>query len=206
MIDYGSVDNREWHSISERLVRDFVCPIVAESERLITSFHFLFEPRLVFRLRCKNEESRKRVKNIIEYWFDKSEVASMVLETKPLQFDDEYDGEATSYGGEDNWQVAEKFLEASSRFYMRTIAGHRGKEFHIWKFIHLLLNCNNHLPPLEEGKTLVESFCERMAYWHTEKSSPLRGALDRATSLKLLKDFFDRLSQNWWKTDGDQER
>jgi hypothetical protein len=190
--DITCLDNREWHSACQQLVRDFVSPAVADCDRqeLLYSFHFLFEPHLLFRLKCKDEGSRKRVKDTVRTYFPN--IAALVREEQ-IAFDDNYHGEAPDYGGEENWLIVEKFLEAGSRFFMRRVTNHHGTRFTVWTLAHLFLNCNNYLPPLEECRSLVALFCERMQYYDAEANTPLKGSLDRETSRRYFYDFFDRL-------------
>ncbi len=186
--DQQRLGNEEWHQVSEQLIRDLVSPVIAECDdrRLITSFHFLFEPQLLFRLRCVSEQARSEVKELIIRRF--SAVSSIVRELA-INFNDDYYGEGDTYGGEENWLVMQKFLEASSRFFMRTIMPKidRGSNFTQWKFMHIFLNCSNHIPPLEEGRTLVNLYCERMRYWNVNIEQ----------SRRLLNSFFDELWSRW---------
>lgn len=182
--DQTQLDNKEWHDASRKLVQDFVSPVVVECENrhLITRFHFLFEPQLLLRLKCIDENACIEVKQIAERYF--SRVSSIVRQSA-IQFNDDYHGEAESYGGEENWLVMEDFLWSSSRFYVRsTTSGiHRGDNFTLQKFAHIFMNCNNRIPPLEEARTLIGLFCERMSYW----------SYDRQKSKELLDRFFDVL-------------
>lgn len=170
---FTTIDNRSWHSTCQELIRRFVSPTVEDCEKqgLIVSFHFLFEPHFLFRLRCADEASRVTVEQIVGSKF--SQVASTVREASP-QFSHDYHGEADGYGGEDNWLVVEKFLEASSRFFMRRATGSIGPYFTLWKLAHLFLNCNNFQPPFEEGRSLVAIFCERMQYAQVGNSDSRR--------------------------------
>jgi hypothetical protein len=166
------------------LIRDFVSPIIAECDDrlLIASFHFLFEPHLLFRLRCVNEQTRAEVKELKIRQFS---AVSSIIQELAVTSNDDYHGEADTYGGEENWLVMEKFLEASSRFFMRTIMRRidRGSNFEESKFMHIFLNCNNYIPPLEEGRESVNLYCERMRYWNVN--------VER--SRRLLNSFFDEL-------------
>lgn len=190
--DITRLDNREWHTICQQLVRDFVSPAVADCEKqeLLHGFHFLFEPHLLFRLKCKDEDSRKRVKEIVRIHFPS--IAALVRELQ-VTFDDNYYGEASAYGGKENWLVVEKFLEASSRFFMRRVTNNNGPRFTPWTLAHLFMNCNNYQVPLGECRSLVALFCERMQYYDAEAETALKGSLDRESSRKYLCDFFDTL-------------
>jgi len=114
LTELDTQNHKRWHSISERLVRDFVSPVIAECDKreLITSFHFTFGiPCLNLRLRCTDEANRSQVEKVIRERFAK---VDPIAELRP--FDRDYHGEASGYGGEENWLVMEQFLEASSRF------------------------------------------------------------------------------------------
>ena len=180
--------NIEWHQASEQLIRDLVSPVIVECDdrQLISSFHFLFEPHLLFRLRCVREQARSEVKELIISRFS---AVSSIVRKLAINFNDDYHGEGDTYGGEQNWLIMERFLEASSRFFMRTIVPNvdRGSNFTLQKFMHIFLNCNNHLPPLEEGRALVNLYCERMRYWNVNVDQ----------SRRLLNSYFDELWSQW---------
>jgi hypothetical protein len=186
--DQQRLGNTEWHQVSEQLIRDLVSPVIVECDnrQLITSFHFLFEPQLLFRLRCVSEEARSEVKELIIRQF---RAVSSIVRELAVTFNDDYHGKGDSYGGEENWLVMEKFLEASSRFFMRIKIPRidRGSNFTQWKFMHVFLNCNNHIPPLEEGRAMVNLNCARMRYWNVNVEQ----------SRRLINSFFDELWSRW---------
>jgi len=172
---FTAISNRAWHSACQELIRSFVSPTVDECESLITSFHFLFEPHLLFRLRCKDESARLKVEGIVA---DKFRQVAPIVREMEAQFSHDYHGEADDYGGEDNWLVVEKFLEASSRFFIRRATDRSGRYFSIWKLVHIFLNCNNFQPPFEESRSLVAIFCERMQYRGVAKDDSRRWLCD----------------------------
>lgn len=96
----------------DKVLLDFVKPIIktAENEKLLDTFHFLFEPELHLRIRLRKPEMVNCVEDIIS---QNAEKVKDLAEIKPTT----YSGEPNKYGKE-GWICAQKFFEIGSRFYL----------------------------------------------------------------------------------------
>lgn len=166
---YGERDN---------VLLDAVKPAVEalEKEKLIETFHFLFEPNfeLLFRVRLKKDASMKRVKSIVE-----SKLKPIKKLCTKIIPDEGYHGEGDpkanwSFGTE-GWVYAQKFLEYGSRItlLMRELkmgrkpltAGRMDSQFNVGKFVHCLLNQAGLGTPEEASFHFDRSFERMLRAW-----------------------------------------
>lgn len=95
----------------DKVLLDFLKPIIvsAETENLLSTFHFFFEPNgLHFRIRLKEPEKTERIKEIID---QNARKVKDLVEIRPTT----YFEEQKNYGVE-GWACAQKFFEFGCRF------------------------------------------------------------------------------------------
>lgn len=143
-----------------------------ETERLIQTFHFLFEPNfeILFRVRLNEDANMERVKQIVT---DKLRyIENLCSRIVP---DENYHGEgdpqATWSFGSEGWVHAQSFLEYGSRItlLMREVgmgrkpiqSGRLDSQFNTGKLVHCFLNQAG-LNTVEEAEFHNNMFFERM--------------------------------------------
>jgi hypothetical protein len=158
----------------DRVLLDAVKPAVEalEAEKLIQSFHFLFEPNfeILFRVRLSEDASMEDVKTIVDGKLDP--IKEICVKIDP---EEGYHGEGDpaanwSYGTE-GWSLTEKFLEYGSRvtLLMREVvmdrkpisAGRLDSQFRIEKLVHCFLN-EDGLSTVDEALFHIGRHCDRM--------------------------------------------
>ena len=154
--DYDAFINQEPEN-KLRLIHNMLSPLVRELEdaALIKTFHFLFEPFVLFRVRLVDTKDKAKVTQLIE-----EKVATCGIIEK-LEYKDAYVGEAERFG-ELNWQLVQHFLELSSRISFRMVeAGSDDpNKFNDSKLIHCYLNCRGHCGDLQEEHFYVRRLSE----------------------------------------------
>ena len=143
-----------------------------ESEGLIQTFHFLFEPNfeILFRVRLNEGASMERVKSIV---VDKLRpIEDLCSRIDP---DENYHGEGDPQAswsfGLEGWALTQKFLEYGSRtaLLMREVrmgrkpreSGRLDSQFNPSKLVHCFLNQVG-LGTSEEANFHINRFFERM--------------------------------------------
>ena len=143
-----------------------------ENEKLIQTFHFLFEPNfeILFRVHLNEDASMKRVKSIIA-----EELKPIENLCSKIVYDENYHGEGApqadwSFGSE-GWVYAQKFLEYGSRItlLMREVkmgckplsSGRLDSQFNVEKLVHCFLNQAG-MDTIQEAHFHIDRYFERM--------------------------------------------
>lgn len=127
----------------QRLLLEFVSPTIKEleSQDIIKTFHFLFEPDPHFFLRIEpnSPNESERVKQVIKEYL--SGIRDLLVAHPEEQEFTSYPGEAGDYG-EDGWLVARKVFEMGSRMAIGQLdsAFRKGRKFEEGKILHCFLN------------------------------------------------------------------
>jgi hypothetical protein len=143
-----------------------------ENEKLIQTFHFLFEPNfeILFRVRLNEDASMERVKSIISEKL--KPIENLCRKIVP---DENYHGEGGpqadwSFGSE-GWVHTQKFLEYGSRItlLMREVkmglkplsSGRLDSQLNIGKLVHCFLNQAG-MNTIQEAHFHIDRYFERM--------------------------------------------
>lgn len=166
--------NQETYGKKDNILLNAVKPAVEEleNERLIQTFHFLFEPNfeILFRVRLNEEASMERVNSIIDEKL--KPIENLCSKIVP---DENYRGEGDpqadwSFGSE-GWTHTQKFLEYGSRItlLMREVkmrrkplgAGRLDSQFNVGKLVHCFLNQVG-MNTIQEAHFHIDAYFERM--------------------------------------------
>jgi len=121
----------------------------------IKSYHFLFEPEILFRVLTIPDHVEK-IKGLISNLQQNESVREVKYPSTP------YEGERHSFG-EDGWKTTYKFLEAGSDFALDLIDPNvrKGSHFNRIAFSHYFLNQTG-FNPLQEASFHLKASIERM--------------------------------------------
>ena len=194
--------NHETYSNRDKVLLDAVKPAVEalENEKLIQTFHFLFQPNfeILFRVRLNEEDAdMEKVKTIIDEKL--KPVENLCDRIIP---DENYHGEGNlqtkwSYGSE-GWRHTQKFLEYGSRISLLMKEVRRGRkplalgrldsQFNPSKLVHCFLNQIG-LNTIEEAHFHADKYFERMLRVHgyfdvRERLGELEKRIDEQESKK----------------------
>jgi hypothetical protein len=130
----------------KKLVLDFIKPTVEslEIKHLIDTFHFFFEPQLLFRIRTADVDKRNEAKSVVNL-----NLAQLKDNIKKSEVKEDYTGEHKDFGTE-GWIYVQKLFEYASRISllkMETLSGKKSYEdcclngqFNDGKLVHCFLN------------------------------------------------------------------
>lgn len=128
------------------MILNFAKPTVErlENDKLAETFHFLFEPYFLFRVRTSDIEKRQKVKSIID-----ENLAKTKEPITKIEFKEDYTGEQEQFGTE-GWLHVQKLFEVASRISLlkqETIAKCKPasacqleRQFSDRKLVHCFLN------------------------------------------------------------------
>lgn len=164
----------EAYESRDTILLDTIKPAVEAlwKEKLIQTFHFLFEPNyeILFRVRLNEDASMERVKGVISERLTLIESLCVKIDS-----DENYHGEGDpradwSFGTE-GWRYMQKFLEYGSRItlLMREVKigrkpiteGRLNSQFNVGKLVHCFLNqCG--MDVVREAHFHIDAYFERM--------------------------------------------
>lgn len=165
---------QEFYEKRNDVLLDAIKPAIEqlEEEKLIQTFHFLFEPHfeILLRVRLCEEASVERVKGIVDEKL--KPIKDLCSEIVPEEsYLGEGDPQAGWSFGTEGWAHTQKFLEYGSRitFLMREVemgrkpltAGRLDSQFNMGKLVHCFLNQAG-MGAMDEAHFHIDGYFERM--------------------------------------------
>jgi hypothetical protein len=187
----------------QRLLLEFVRPTIneLESQSIIKTFHFLFEPDPHFFLRIEpnSPNQSEKVRQVIKKFLPA--IRDLLVAHPEEQEFTSYPGEAGDYG-EDGWTITKKVFEMGSKMAIAQIdsASKKGRKFDEGKILHCFLNSigysvfaisKNGKFVTREAMFHLKQFIARMLIIRSKRS------LDSETEQETRKLVDDEISQ--WK-------
>lgn len=148
----------------------------------IQSYHFLFEPEILFRVLTIPDHVEK-IKGMISNLQQNEHIREVKYPQTP------YKGERKSFG-EDGWKTTYKFLEAGSDFALDLLDQNvrKGPKFNRLGFSHYFLNQSG-FHQLQEANFHAIASIERMAYFTLTQLKPLGEKITQLeTRIKALEE------------------
>jgi hypothetical protein len=171
------------------IIRDFVKPVIDESETSLSTFHFFFEPHLLLRMKADKNSLVGKIKPYVD-----RKLADLHVSNPSVRIDDGYT-EEPDY--RDGWEIAKRMFEFGSKAAIlkaESEGGHvkLGSQFNEGKFIHLLLNQWGYSRS-QEAHFHLKAVGERLALIHSGSSVELAKTKLPQILRELENDFFPRI-------------